>query len=84
MKIDKQVVRDSVENDPVFTLMESVVSFAHKMNISVIAEGIENQIYLNKVIGLKADYVQGYFYEKPLLYEEIADFIANASIENMI
>jgi diguanylate cyclase (GGDEF)-like protein/PAS domain S-box-containing protein len=84
LKIDKQVVRDSVESDPVFTLMESVVSFAHKMNISVIAEGIENQIYLNKVIGLKADYVQGYFYEKPLLYEEIAGFIANSRIENKI
>ncbi len=82
LKIDKQVVRDSVENDPVFTLMESVVSFAHRMNISVIAEGIENQAYLNKVIALKSDYVQGYFYEKPLLYEEIGTFIANFNQKN--
>lgn len=82
LKIDKQVVRDSVENDPVFTLMESVISFAHKMNISVIAEGIENEIYLAKVEALKADFVQGYYYEKPLLFDEIDSFIAHLSDKN--
>jgi diguanylate cyclase (GGDEF)-like protein/PAS domain S-box-containing protein len=71
LKIDKQVVRDSVENDPVFSLLESVVTFAHKMNIAVIAEGIETQGDLNKVEALDTDYAQGYFFGKPLLLEEL-------------
>lgn len=81
IKIDKVIMKDSVSNEHVFTLLESIVDFAHKINIDVVAEGIENEIYLERSQKMKVDYAQGYHYSRPISGDNIEELIK--SIDKM-
>lgn len=76
IKIDKAIMKDSISNEHVYNLLESIVDFAHKINISVIAEGIEDLIYLDRSQSMKVDYVQGYYFSKPEHEDKIIDMIS--------
>ena len=43
---------------------------AHKLNIKVVAEGIENNEQLDYLTKIKCDMIQGYFFEKPISITE--------------
>jgi len=66
LKIDKGIVQRSVTDDHVYKLIESIVEFSHKMNIEVVAEGIEDQVMESKMNNIEVDLVQGYMYSKPI------------------
>ena len=46
--------------------MEYIVGFAHTRGKKVIAEGVETEDEVRMIVKLGADYLQGYFFAKPL------------------
>lgn len=73
IKIDRSIMKDSMSNVHVFKLLESIVEFAHKINIDVVAEGIENEDYVFMSKKIKVDFLQGYLFGKPVSEEEIIE-----------
>ena len=70
IKIDRFFI-ENINNDPKKRLFcSSIINMAHLMGIKVIAEGIEtkDEYYTCKEIG--ADFIQGYFIQKPQLETE--------------
>lgn len=72
IKIDKAIMKDALSNEHVFTLLESIVDFAHKTNIDVVSEGIESAHYMAICRKLKSDYAQGYYFSRPVAEENLA------------
>lgn len=66
LKIDKGIVQRSVTDDHVFKLIDSIVEFAHRMGIKVIAEGIEDKVMNDRMEDIDVDFAQGYMYSKPV------------------
>ncbi|MBM7561014.1 EAL domain-containing protein [Fusibacter tunisiensis] len=66
IKLDRSVMKDSIVNENVFKLLESVVIFAHKAGIEVVAEGIENDDYLKRSDAMGIDFLQGYYFSRPV------------------
>ena len=56
-------------------IIESIVTLAHNMELSVIAEGVESNEQLDILKFLKCDVIQGYIFGKPLSEEESFDYI---------
>lgn len=52
-------------------ILRSIINMAKQLNISLIAEGIENSVQLEWVKELECDYVQGYYFTKPMDFENI-------------
>ena len=52
----------------------SVVVLAHSMNLKVVAEGVETVEQLDILRKQECDYVQGYFFSKPLSAKEFVPF----------
>ena len=75
IKMDKSIMKDSITNEHVLTLLESIVQFAHKINIEVVAEGIEDIRYLEKSQFLNVDYVQGYHFSRPVSEKQVEPLI---------
>ncbi|OJV61688.1 MAG: hypothetical protein BGO41_05550 [Clostridiales bacterium 38-18] len=75
IKIDKAIMKESISSEHVYNLLESVVDFAHKINIDVVAEGIENLEYLDKSQKMDVDYVQGFHFSKPVPESQIISLI---------
>lgn len=82
LKIDKGIVQRSITDDHVYKLINSIVEFAHQMNISVIAEGIEDVIMVERMKDISIDFAQGYLYSKPIDGAKLRQLIKNKSLVN--
>ncbi|HEY9062752.1 MAG TPA: EAL domain-containing protein [Pseudobacteroides sp.] len=79
LKIDKSFIKD-VDNDTIEKeITGSIVSLVHKLNIEVVAEGVETKSQLDYLKGCKCDNVQGYLFGRPVPAERIPEAIVNAS-----
>ncbi len=66
IKIDKAFI-DNLPNDRnKAMLIASLINFAHKIHIKVIAEGVEHESQLRYLNSINCDDVQGYLLSKPL------------------
>ncbi len=66
LKIDKSFVCDLPDDEQDKVLCEAIIVMAKKMNIRVIAEGVETQAQQQLLTTMGCDYVQGYYHAKPL------------------
>ncbi len=65
LKIDGSLVRDIDTNKNSYHIVETIATFARKMNIQTIAEQVETKKELEKLKELQVDYLQGYLLGKP-------------------
>ncbi|WP_268895526.1 EAL domain-containing protein [Grimontia sedimenti] len=71
LKIDKCFV-DTVGVDSVNApVLESIIELAHRLNIAIVAEGVENGEQVDFLIHRGCQYQQGYFYSKPLMVGDL-------------
>lgn len=71
LKIDGMFVRDIVENPIDYEMVKSMNNIGHVMGMKTIAEFVENNEILQKLMGIGVDYVQGYRVWKPVPLEEL-------------
>jgi diguanylate cyclase (GGDEF)-like protein len=79
LKIDRSFVRDVVAESDAAVLLESTVEMAHRLGLSVVAEGAETALEWALLVQLKCDYVQGYFAAKPMPVDDFLRWRANHS-----
>ena len=69
LKIDGALVKN-IENDEFsLNLIASIISFAKKQNIALIAEYVENENIFNILNEMGVEYSQGYYFGKPGVLE---------------
>lgn len=66
VKIDREFVRGMAENPKDDTIVASIISLAHRLDLEVVAEGIETQVVAERLHALGCDRGQGYFYSRPV------------------
>ena len=71
IKIDRSFVKDLLINQDSTSIVLAIISMAKLMNISVIAEGIEDQLTLRFLKENSCDEGQGYFFGEPVDANEI-------------
>jgi EAL domain-containing protein (putative c-di-GMP-specific phosphodiesterase class I) len=77
LKIDRVFVKDMVENKSDATLTHTVITMAHKLGLKVVAEGIEDEAQLALLRVYDCDIGQGYFFSKPLTFDEMVNHLRN-------
>lgn len=70
LKIDQSFVANLSPGSDDFALCEAIIVMAHKLNIEVIAEGIETREQSDLLISAGCDFGQGYLYSKPVSADE--------------
>lgn len=66
LKIDKSFIKDLDRECIEKEITESIVSLVHKLNIEVIAEGVENGKQLAYLMKCNCDNIQGYLISRPI------------------
>jgi len=69
VKIDRSFIEDIPKDRNGKAITSTIISLAHKLNMSVIAEGIEDEIQLNFLKEENCDGGQGYYFSRPLSAE---------------
>ncbi len=70
LKIDQSFIRQLEKDGESLEIVQGVIGLSHNLGIDVIAEGVETLEVLEKLKELGCDYVQGYYYSKPVSSEE--------------
>lgn len=75
IKIDKSILWSAVDNKLGRILLENTVSMIKQMNRKILVEGIENDQHLQLLREVGVDYLQGFYFSKPLPKDEFLKLI---------
>ena len=66
LKIDQVFVRHMASSNADAQIVRAIIQLAHNFNLSVVAEGAEDQFVLQMLTDMGCDQVQGYVFAKPM------------------
>jgi diguanylate cyclase (GGDEF)-like protein/PAS domain S-box-containing protein len=77
LKIDRSFINEVLINCQTASIVKSIISIAHTLNLQVIAEGVETEEQLEYLREQKCDYAQGYYISPPVPNNEIEEILRN-------
>lgn len=81
LKIDRSFVSDLATDDSDKALVEAIIVMAHKLGIKTIAEGVETVDQEALLLKSGCDFVQGYYYSRPIPAIEFEALLARQKAE---
>lgn len=79
LKTDVRFMSRQAQDKRAFSIVESVISMAHLIGMSVVAEGVETEDQKNSLIAIGDSYTQGFYFYKPMPAEQFEALIADRS-----
>ena len=70
LKIDQSFISDIATNENDKTIVQTIISMAHTLNLDVIAEGVETAAQRQCLLDNGCHHYQGYLFAKPLAIEQ--------------
>ncbi len=84
LKIDRSFITAlDVEENKAREILDTIVTLAHKLGMTVTAEGIETERQAEVLVGLACDQFQGFLYGKPMSDIELAPFLLRQGVDQM-
>jgi EAL domain-containing protein (putative c-di-GMP-specific phosphodiesterase class I) len=80
LKIDQSFIRGCHHNDEDKALIATIVSLGKSLNLSLIAEGVEEQSHVDYLASVGCDEIQGYWFSRPILGDDLITLLAERSI----
>ncbi|MES2038894.1 MAG: EAL domain-containing protein [Pseudomonadota bacterium] len=80
LKIDQSFIRNLATDASDIALSEAIIMMAHKLDLKVVAEGVETQQQHDLLKQAGCDFAQGYLFSKPLPPEEFEVFLQQESL----
>ena len=74
IKIDQSFVRNVTHSRDDFEIVQSIAMLAKSLGKEVLAEGVEDEACLALIKKLEIDKCQGYYYSKPMSFEQFVDW----------
>lgn len=77
LKIDRAFIKDVLKNSEDASLVEAIIAIGENLNLKVVAEGAEEKEQVNYLAKANCDYVQGYYFSKPVPGNEFVTLLKN-------
>jgi len=75
LKIDRSFVKRMNDDSDKLEIVKLIIAMAHNLKMNVVAEGIETIEQYDQLNALDCEYLQGYFFSKPISVEDIETFL---------
>ncbi len=75
LKLDMQFIRSAFDHGRDTRMLEIIIDIADYLSVPVIAEGVETEEQLNALKAMGCDFVQGYYFSRPVPTEEFERFL---------
>jgi EAL domain-containing protein (putative c-di-GMP-specific phosphodiesterase class I) len=80
LKIDSSFVVPMLHSESDLIIVRSTINLGHDLGLKVIAEGVEDELTLNRLAGLGCDLAQGYHLSPPLPGDSFNEWMERATI----
>ncbi|MGX9133870.1 putative bifunctional diguanylate cyclase/phosphodiesterase [Rummeliibacillus sp. JY-2-4R] len=81
LKIDQTFIHDLCSYKDKQAIVDAIIQMAHRLQLKVIAEGVEQQEQVQLLNKMGCDMIQGYYYSKPHKLDELIEFIEFWALE---
>ena len=75
LKIDQSFIKDLTTDPGDAAIVTSMITLAHNLDLTVVAEGVENPEQLGFLRAEHCDEIQGYLVSRPMPGEDFADWV---------
>lgn len=79
LKIDRSFVSALASSSSDQAIVEAIIAMAHKLGLTVVAEGVETQAQCDLLREAGCDYAQGYLFARPMPREKFIAWIEGAA-----
>ncbi len=76
IKVDRSFVSDINENPVSHKIIKSLTGLCDDMEIACVVEGVETRAQLDSLRRLGCDFIQGYYFARPMPGDAISDYLA--------
>ncbi len=76
LKIDKTFILELDQSEKDQQIVSSTIELSHKLGLSVVAEGVENEASLNMLREMNCDHIQGYFLSRPVKPDVLIEWLS--------
>lgn len=83
LKIDRSFVRDINIDPDDAALCEAIIAIAGSLGMKVVGEGVETKQQLDFLFSHGVDFIQGYYFSKPLTADEFTNYLVSADVDPM-
>ncbi|OKY24918.1 bifunctional diguanylate cyclase/phosphodiesterase [Thalassotalea sp. PP2-459] len=84
IKIDKSFIGDMSESPDDKILVSTIIAMSKALGKQVVAEGVESIEQVHWLEELGCDYIQGFYFSKPLPFEQLSTFIDNFNYQKAV
>ncbi len=77
LKLDMQFIRTAFREGKDTRILEAVIGLAKSLGLPTIAEGVETAEQMFTLRGMGCDFIQGYYFSKPLPPDDFEGFVRN-------
>jgi EAL domain-containing protein (putative c-di-GMP-specific phosphodiesterase class I) len=75
LKIDQSFIRNLKTETKGTAIVSAIIGMSHSLDMSVIAEGVEQKEHMQVLLQMQCDHVQGFYISRPLAAKKLEDFI---------
>ncbi len=75
LKIDREFIMNMEQRIEYSAVIQAIITLAHTLNISVVAEGLETPEQVAQLQALECDNAQGYYFAKPMNSQDAGEYI---------
>lgn len=75
VKFDRDMTQAYFESEKAKSILRATMNMIHDMHLKIVSEGVETKEQLEALGELGIDYIQGYYFSKPLDSQSFLDFI---------
>lgn len=76
LKIDQSFVRDMSSSAEANLIVGTIISLGHSLHLELIAEGIETEDLMARLVSMGCETGQGYFFSRPMPANEVPAWLA--------
>ena len=84
LKIDRSFLSDTVPDRQDELIITAIIAMAHSMDLTVVAEGVENRSQRDFLAGLQCDEMQGYLFSRPVDADDALELLRIHNTEDVI
>lgn len=80
VKFDKNMTQGYFTTDKIKCIMHAAINMIHDMGMQIVVEGIENELQYDSMVSEGVEYIQGYYFSKPLPEDKFIEFLKEKNI----
>ena len=75
VKFDRNMTQSYFNSEKAKLVMTTIVKMVHEMKLKIVAEGVETEEELKELEKIGIEYIQGFYFSKPLPEQEFISFL---------